>query len=262
MFRNILSSRGLIVGVVFFVVCVGGSLLYGWHVRRNSAAEMARTDQSLQQLRNKKETRTTQDATVPTDADSLKPTETSMEIDDTGPEMSEETETLPPLDDLADVSLPDDIVSTEEELAEDVPVSPFGFGPYPEVPADYPFTPFWFDYHKDPERYDAKHDTEMLKSRELLSRVMVKAWTEGTRGFTGGSGSLTTGKYYLHFPNTIYVEYGEPFLNDDGTVTTPISSYTGGNVYLTHEQMLKGEIPSGVRVIEGGYDPYEYLDLR
>ncbi len=257
MLRDLLSSRWFQGGLVFFVLVVGGSLLYSWYLLRITEAEFGRKTLTVESLKNKQATGT---APVDFQAEGSVDTpdeNTDTQMPDTTEALPNETETL----DLADAFLPEDFVS-EKTLAEDVPVSPYGFGPYPEVPADYPFTPFWFRYQEDPERYDAKYDTEMLKSKELLSRVMVKAWTEGIRDFTGGSGSLITGKYYLHIPNAIYVEYGEPYENEDGTFTTPISSYTGGNVHLTPEQMQKGEVPSGVRVIEGdGYDPYEYLDL-
>ena len=50
MFRNILSSRLIQVGLVFFVLIVGGSLLYNWHVQRTTKAELARTDVVLQDV--------------------------------------------------------------------------------------------------------------------------------------------------------------------------------------------------------------------
>ena len=257
MLRDLLSSRWFQGGFAFFVLCVSGSLLYSWHVHRTTEAEFGKRPQPVVSIENKPSTNT-----APVDFQTEGVVNTPDENTDTPMSDEPEAETIDATEfaDIADVFLPDD--SEEEAPAEEVAVSPFGFGPYPEVPADYPFTPFWLRYQEDPERYDAKYETEMLKTKELLSRVMVKAWTEGLRDFTGGSGSLTTGKYYLHFPNAIYVEYGEPYENEDGTFTTPISSYTGGNVHLTPEQMQKGEVPSGVRVIEGdGYNPYEYLDL-
>ena len=261
MFHDLLSSRWFQGGFALFVLCVCGSLLYSWHVKRTTESEMAHHDRLLG-LQKQKETRTAEAVNDPIENETPGLVNTPDENTDTP--MSDETEASPNDTenlDLADAFLPEDFVS-EEVPAEEVVVSPFGFGPYPEVPADYPFTPFWLRYQKDPERYDAKYDTEFLKSKELLSRIMVKAWTEGVRDFTGGSFELTTGKYYLHLPNTIYVEYGEPYENEDGTFTRPFSSYTGGNVHLTHEQMQRGTAPTGVRVIEGGsYEPYEYLDL-
>ena len=43
MFRGLLSSRLIQVGLVFFVVVVGGSLLYSWQTRRATVAEFTRT---------------------------------------------------------------------------------------------------------------------------------------------------------------------------------------------------------------------------
>ena len=41
MFRDLLSSRLIQVGLVFFVVVVGGSLLYSWQTDRTTEAEFA-----------------------------------------------------------------------------------------------------------------------------------------------------------------------------------------------------------------------------
>ena len=44
MFRDILSgSRAILVGLVFFLLVVGGSLLYSWHVHRTTDTELAET---------------------------------------------------------------------------------------------------------------------------------------------------------------------------------------------------------------------------
>lgn len=43
MFRNLLSSRAILAGLVFFVLCVVGSLLYSWHVQRTTKTELAET---------------------------------------------------------------------------------------------------------------------------------------------------------------------------------------------------------------------------
>ena len=215
MFRDISSSRGLVVGIVFFVVSVGGSLLYSWHVRRNSAAEMARTDQFLQQLKDKKETRIAQDTTVPTDADPLKHTETSMEINDTVPQMSEETEVLPVLGDLADASLPNDTQVEDEEESADVPVSPHGFGAYPEVPVDYPkaMIPTWI-----------KYNGQQSRDFELQDRVLIKLWNQGDHDV--GGAFMANGLVYPLYPNTAYVTYDSTEM-PDGTVRRFIRSASG-----------------------------------
>ena len=134
MFRDILSgSRAIIAGLAFFVLCVGGSLLYSWHVHRTTDAELAETRRKVQPLKNDTAARTAQD-TVDTSTVDFEQAETDPETDD-AQAMSDDTGAAPNDDaapiDLSEVFLPDDFAS-EEEIAEDVPVSPYGFGPYPD----------------------------------------------------------------------------------------------------------------------------------
>ena len=134
MFRNILSSRLIQVGLVFFVVIVGGSWLYSWHVHRTTDTELTRTDVALHETRSEQNT-------VDTSTVDFQQTGTDLETDETQP-MSDDTD-VSPIDETSEVlDMADDFVS-EEEIAEDVPISPFGFGPYPEVPADYPLSIPW-----------------------------------------------------------------------------------------------------------------------
>ena len=52
MFRDMFSgSRAIFIGVVFFVLVVGGSLLYSWHVHRTTDAELAETRRKVQPLK-------------------------------------------------------------------------------------------------------------------------------------------------------------------------------------------------------------------
>ena len=250
MFRKIFSSWGIIFGFAFFVLIVGGVQWYSWHDHRDSAAEMARTSQFLQQLRNKKDARTTQDTTVPTDAETLESAETSIETDDTSSEISKETEELPVLDDLVDPFLPDSMVSTEEERSEDVPVSPHSFGPYPKVPVDYPkeLTPTWIT-----------QNGYQSHNHELIDRVLIQLWNQGDKNISGGYRSNKTGKIYPLYPNTVYVRYKE-IVAPDGTVHRFIGSNRG-----TVTLGPSGEVPPGVTVLDldkEGVDPYHFLNLK
>ncbi len=143
--------------------------------------------------------------------------------------------------------------------AEDVPTSPFGSGPYPDVPDDLRsierFKPIW-EY----EDWTNKHQDP--KGAELLDRVWIKAWENGEREILGASFNPENNRVYLNYPNTIYVWYDE-YEADDGTPGRYFTLIKGaGDVKLTKEQKLRGEAPPGVQVIDGetgGIDPYEYL---
>lgn len=146
MFRDIFSgSQVILAGLVFFLFVVGGSLLYSWHVHRMTDAELAQSDALLQQYENKNETRTAAD-TADTSTVDLEHAETNLETDD-AELMSDETETLS----MNDVEIVSDhesdmfLEETAETETEETPygVSPYGFGAYPEVPADFPGTPMW-----------------------------------------------------------------------------------------------------------------------
>ena len=253
MFRDILSSRGIIFGFVFFVVIVGSTQLYSWHVRRRSQEELERTNRTVQMLENKKDTRTGEDAGVPVDIEALGELDTPIKTYDMHT-MSEETETLLSLDDLADAFLPDDMVSTEEEPAEDVPVSPHGFGPYPEVPVGYPklMTPTWIK-NENPSR-----------DHELMHRVLIKLWNQGDHDVSGAV--MKGGLVYPLYPNTAYVTY-DSIEMPDGTVRRFIRSATGplGTKPIRHPGERFPVLPEGITAIDrdnAGINPYEFLDLR
>lgn len=246
MFRDILSgSRAIFIGLVFFVLIVGSSLLYSWHVHRTTNAELAETQRKVQPLENKNEAHTAAD-TVDTSAVDFEHAGTDVETDDA--QMSDDTD-ISSIDeaseftDVASAFLPDDFVS-EEASAEDVPVSPHGFGPYPKIPTDFPFDVNW---------------SGNTVNSELLSRVMIKAWTQGDR-FLGGAID-SAGKIHLNYPRTVYVKYDEEY-DDDGTlIGTSRLTAGGGDVQVPPHG---ADFPSDVRVLDydsQAIDPYTYLNL-
>ena len=252
MFRDILSgSRAILVGLVFFLLVVGGSLLYSWHVHHTTNAEVAETQHKVQPLKNDKAARTTAN-TVDTSTVDFEHAETNLETDDS--QMSDDTGAAPSDDaapvDLSDAFLPDDFVSEEESAeGEDVLVSPFGFGPYPEIPDGFPFDNPW-----DVPTTNAAF--------ELMHRVQIKLWNEGKHP---EGMAWENGRVYPIYPNTIYVtwDYVE---NDDGTIERYPSQVTSGTLSPSDEALLdEGIVPSGVIVYdhnESGIDPYSYLNLK
>ena len=96
MLWGLLSNRWFQVGIVFFVLCVGGSLLYSWHVHRTTAAEFGKTPLAVSSVENKQAT-----STAPVDFQS----EGVVSTPDTTEALDNETEFA----DLADAFLPDEM---------------------------------------------------------------------------------------------------------------------------------------------------------
>ena len=151
-----------------------------------------------------------------------------------------------------------DIDTKKEEISDE---SPYGFGPYPEVPLDY------IERHGQPVWYrqDAKNLPDpTLRELELINRVKIQTWIEGDRNFT--SGVYENGKVYLNYPNTFYVTY-KNITFPDGTRLRYISSaLSGQELPLTPEQIFAGEKPKGVNLIdieaqEAGIEPFSFLGL-
>lgn len=166
--------------------------------------------------------------------------------------------------------------SLETASAENAPISPFGFGPYPEVPTDYPY-PKSIPWHWDEEYITNLEETlekalevrgvsftEHMKISELMSRVGIKLWNEG-QTFDGLISSDQTGLIYPDNPDVLYVEWHEVTLpNGDvkrymsGTIGSALSS-----ISIAAQQGL--EPPPDwleIRSFQDGIDPYEFLGLK
>ena len=258
MFRDIFSgSRLILAGLVFFVLVVGGSLLYSRHARRTNEIEVARTEQPAQPPENRKEIHTQQD-TVDTSTLDFEHAQTPREVS-ANTQIPDDSEVLP------DASLdivgerPPDSIDPVEEPSEEMPVASKGFGPYPEIPADYPehLMPSWV---RNP-------NTQSVSGRaagpfELMDRVLIKLWKQGHTNLTGASLSNSNGKVYPHYANTAYVRYKE-FTTSDGVVHRTISRIKGGpDIAPYFKQIRLGKTPAHIKLLDydsGGIDPHTFL---
>ncbi|MDE0087513.1 MAG: hypothetical protein OXU23_17455 [Candidatus Poribacteria bacterium] len=246
MFRDIFTNKWIIGGVLLLIIITCGC--YFWYQHSLTANRKAAADaqqllrQSEIERQAKVKSSTAKHAAEKAPADSITPTAEKPKADATAT-----TDTS-----IGGTQKAVTAAMQETDKTEEVRVSPHGFGPYPEIPEDSPFDEFHFE----------ESDTRTM---ELLGRVEIKAWINGER-FEGSSYDLGRGKVYLHYSNTLYVEYGDPVEDADGNVRIPITDVLGaGDVHLTSEQMKNGEIPGGVRVLslrDDGIDPYEYLELQ
>ncbi len=245
MFRDILSSRAIFAGLVVLVLLVSGSLFYYWHVQRTSKAEFQRSERFLQELEAQNPTRPAQVVDVPTDTQTSDFVNTPDEHTDTA--MSDETVALPNETDsvdLSDVFLLNDLVS-EAAPAEDVPVSPHGFGAYPEVPADFPKDVNWSDYEED------------LPVYELMTRVQIKLWKQGHRAM---GISEEYGRMYPVIRGRVYVRWSR-----SGKEILEVTGHPADMSDAVVNQIESGIIPAGLTVLDydtAGIDPYAFLNLQ
>ena len=125
-----------------------------------------------------------------------------------------------------------------EVSAEDVPVSPHGFGPYPEVPSAYFRTPVWVKYD----------DFDFTRGHELIERVLIKLWKQGI--YCSG-GSIENGRVYPVSRGTVYVKWKGDYISDY------IGHPDDDDDQITSILENKGT-PAGIRVLDydtAGIDP-------
>ncbi len=170
---------------------------------------------------------------------------------------TQSVDALEPLDAFSDV--PGEIeVNDASENDDAFARSPFGFGDFPEIPSDFPRQDVWTYYWK---LYDV--DSAAAKKYELINRVVINLWKEGSRA---RGGVLENGKVYPLDDNTAYITWSTAESPDGSEVRRYISNVTTtpaiGHQYRD-SHFRKGRLPPGVRVIEhaeGGYNPYDFVN--
>lgn len=272
MFRDLLSSRLIQAGLLFFVIVVGGSLLYSGHIKRATKKEMAGHDRFLQGLEKPNETRPSETVNGATEIKLLDLVNTPEAATD--PPMPESTQVSSNEIEFVDILL-DDVVLEEVAPEIDVPVSPFGFGPYPEVPADYPLAAslpwFWSEEKKAQSEAVVREGLkergmtfeDYLKEYELIGRVGIKLWNDGRR-FNGITTMDQTGRYYPDEPDVLYVGWRETTL-PNGEVRRYMGNTIGSALQNVPIAAIEGREPPPdwieIRSLDEGIDPYEYLGL-
>ena len=162
---------------------------------------------------------------------------------------------------LAELSDEEKALLTVEVVEEIQPVSPFGFGPYPEVPLGFPRDPIW----EEVDMYEKinQHGRGMMKAIELMNRVLIELWNQG---HTATSASMSKGRVYPGYPNTVFVRWNyieEP----DGSITRYAGRITSGPDISdsVFDALSEGIIPAGITVLDhdaDGIDPYTFLNLN
>ena len=159
--------------------------------------------------------------------------------------------------DPVDVTQPSEnqAVGTEDSTEDntDYGTSPFGYGKYPELPADYPWQPIWTLSDELRAHYSQAHpDGE--RGIELMQRVAIKLWQSGQK-FTGIA--YSNGRIYPNFPDTVYVDVQQ-------TETGTSIAVTGSSISEEDIELIKnGGTPSGITVYDmsEGIEPFSFLGL-
>ena len=245
MFGDLLSSRMIQAGLVFFVLVVGGSLLYSWHVHRTTEAEFPRPD--AVQVNPREAARDT-GGIRPVDFGQAAP---ELDAEDT-PTVSDDTAAPSTRETAAETIDSTEMIETDavsEDALDPSKMSRFGLGPYPEIPKEWNFIPDYWEF-----MVDSIED-------ELLSRVTIKMHNEGIRSKYGSVGiSYSTGLITALERGSVLVEYE---IDENGekriwsTLAHPDDLSQG--MYTRFS-----DIPSHLKIVtpdEIAFDPYEYLGL-
>ena len=256
MLRFHITYSHLLSALLFFSVVVISSLLYMAHIKREERESLERTKRFLQQRETHQGTRTAQQTEIDIGT-FIGQTEPPTLQDDPETEI-DPTETLVGSDSISTANTSEfSLEALKVKSMQDVRISPYGFGPYPEVPPDFPSLLSW----NDPERHVNLPD-HALKNIELLERVLIKLWTDGDKGFRGGS--THKGKVYPHYDNTVYVRYAETEMPDGTIKRYPTYLKSGPHVNYNAHDFLLGNPPDHLCILEldsTGIDPYQFLDL-
>ena len=154
---------------------------------------------------------------------------------------------------------------TESDIAGEVPVSPFGLGPFPALPDD----PSWSDFN---------WNSCQVIEHELINRVLVELWNQGIQA---DGGAMRNGLVYPTIRGVRYVEW-TTFVKPSGESVRYISRSTGhpddgkrlrdirnAKRNSTAEPsvrnvLTKDDIPSDIKLVSAkdeGINPYTFLDL-
>ncbi|MDE0485206.1 MAG: hypothetical protein OXI67_21735 [Candidatus Poribacteria bacterium] len=243
MTRDITPIKWIIGAIALLIIIAGACYLWyrydtaPYRQEASDAAELARrleNQQAKQKAATETETASTKETAENTTAKKPVNENTAEVENNTEAEINQQAGT------------PVDIAVKSDEK-----VSPYGFGPYPKLPQDFPEQDFW-EFPRD-------------KNMELMDRVLVKLWEQGKRphGVT-----MEKGLVYPTLPNTLIVKW-KTEITPFGTRKKVVSVQyppEAASFIRSHQPLsiYESDIPAHFKVIEfkdAGIDPYQFLDL-
>ena len=255
MFRYILFDKWFLGGICFLVVFAFGCYLWNQNEVTHAKQEIVESAELLHQWKLPQDAQETVHQTERIDSVQ---NETSVK----NKPVSSETTTVP---DIVSENTDSESFSSESPLtaenAEDVRVSPHGFGPYPELP------PKW-----DPDTWDG-----LDADGELLVRVWLKLEEQG-EPIVGAT--VNDGRVYPTLENTVYIQWRDipetdkrivSSYNGDSRVINILCGIQDGSdmppnfMGVISRNILEGNVPPEVTIIDGtnpGIDAYKFLNLQ
>ena len=238
MYRDIFTNKWILGSLGFVILFASACYLYCQY----EAAPLRQAERPERILQNEKQ----QNAAIANGIEQVVDAPVESITQATEKQMTEinSTKTESPISD----NPKDVLVETQPiEKTDAVKVSPYGFGPYPEVPDGFleGFVPSW----EWSEEKKLKFGPEHLRNQEAIARVLIKLWNQGDREFYGAVGDDKVVRPL--YSDAVYIEWGDVEL-PDGTTLQEISGYCApeGFPILTMKQRMKGEIPAGYRVLD------------
>ena len=238
MIRDIITNKWIIGAIALLIIIAGACYLWYQHTTapyREQAAETKEVARELEATQKAVNNEAEQAADAPVESNM----QTAEKIVN---EVTAEVENNTEATGQQQSETPAQTTETK-----DVPVSPFGFGPYPEVPADYPIPP---------DKFEWEFWGKTVKG-ELMSRVRIKLWNQGIRS---DGASFENGKVYPNILGTVYVQWAE-----NGEFIRRITGHPDDDFDAIEAALEAGQPPpEGITVLsrnEAGIDPYSFLEL-
>lgn len=255
MYRDIFTNKWIIGGIVFLIMFAVVCVL--WY-RYDTAFDRQAAADSEKELRQLQLPEVTQESVYQTGQ--METVQNKVSIENKPDPSNREVDQDVVLKDVDSESFSSESPLTAEN-AEDVRVSPHGFGPYPELP------PKW-----DPDTWIG-----LDADGELLVRVWLKLEEQGMP-IVGAT--VNGGQVYPTLENTVYIQWKDiPDTNE-----RIVSSYSGDPrainllcgiqdgsdmppnfMRVISRNILEGNVPPDVTIIDGtnpGIDAYNFLNLQ
>lgn len=247
MFHDLFSNKWILGGISLLMIIAGVCYFWDQHTRAQYEREAAETADVVRQwelLQKLKRTRQTEHAPKVTAYSTTQTYEKPIITADA--EVSKNTK--------AEIQAQQNETLVETAAVGEVRVSPYGFGPYPEVPAGMSMNTF--------PAPSANH--------ELMRRVRIELLSQGINVV---GATMEDGIVYPVIKGIGYVKW-DSYWRPTGKVTY-ISRYKGHSEDGARlesirfnkkkgKSLTRADVPPDIKLIsfeEGGIDPYQFLDL-